>query len=176
MAVACKNPAQIMKNWYCIYTKPKMEESVSCQLLNLPDIEVFQPKLKRSGLRRGKVQEKTEHLFPCYLFSRFTPSRYYHLITYTRGVKRIISDPSGHPCVVDDRIIDQIRSRLKDGYIYLEPTIFNPGDRVMIQEGPLAGFTGIFQQLKARDRVLMLLNFINYQARIEVAGKYITKI
>jgi len=165
-----------MKNWYCIYTKPKMEEAVSGQLLTLPDIEVFQPKLKRSSLRRGKLQEKTEHLFPCYLFSRFTPSRYYHLITYTRGVKRIISDPSGHPCIVDDQIIAQIRSRLKDGYIYMEPNIFNPGDKVMIQEGPLAGFTGIFQQLKARDRVLMLLNFINYQARIEVARKHITKL
>lgn len=163
-------------NWYCIYTKPKMEEAVSGQLLNLPDIEVFQPKLKRSGLRRGKLQEKTEHLFPCYLFSRFTPSRYYHLITYTRGVKRIISDPSGHPCIVDDQIIAQIRSRLQDGYIHLEPAIFNPGDRVMIQEGPLAGFTGIFQQLKAQDRVLMLLNIINYQARIEVARQNITKL
>ncbi len=165
-----------MMNWYCIYTKPKMEEAVSGQLLNLPDIEVFQPKLKRSGLRRGKLQEKTEHLFPCYLFSRFTPSRYYHLITYTRGVKRIISDLSGHPCIVDDQIIAQIRSRLKDGYIHLEPTIFNPGDRVMIQEGPLAGLTGIFQQLKAQDRVLMLLNIINYQARIEVARQNITKL
>ncbi|MEN6375911.1 MAG: transcription termination/antitermination NusG family protein [Smithella sp.] len=165
-----------MMNWYCIYTKPKMEEAVSGQLLNLPDIEVFQPKLKRSGLRRGKLQEKTEHLFPCYLFSRFTPSRYYHLITYTRGVKRIISDPSGHPCIVDDQIIAQIRSRLQDGYIHLEPAIFNPGDRVMIQEGPLAGFTGIFQQLKAQDRVLMLLNIINYQARIEVARQNITKL
>jgi transcriptional antiterminator RfaH len=165
-----------MKNWYCIYTKPKMEEAVSGQLLTLPDIEVFQPKLKRSGLRRGKLQEKTENLFPCYLFSCFTPSRYYHLITYTRGVKRIISNPSGHPCIVDDQIINQIRARLKDGYICMEPPIFNPGDKVMIQEGPLAGFTGIFQQLKARDRVLILLNALTYQARIEVAGKLITKI
>jgi transcription antitermination factor NusG len=106
-----------------------MEEIVSGKLLTLPDLEVFQPKLRRSGFRRGKLQEKTEHLFPCYLFSRFTPSQYYHLITYTRGVKRIISDPSGHPCVVDDHIITQIQSRLKEGYIYMEPSIFHPGDK-----------------------------------------------
>lgn len=146
------------------------------QLLTLTDIEVFQPKLKRSGFRRGKLQEKTEHLFPCYLFSRFTPSRYYHLITYTRGVKRIISDPSGRPCIVADHIITQIQSRIKDGYIYMEPDGFNPGDEVMIQEGPLKGFTGIFQEAKAQDRVLLLLNAINYQARIEVAEKYLSKL
>jgi hypothetical protein len=46
----------------------------------------------------------------------------------------------------------------------------------MIQEGPLAGFTGIFQEAKARDRVLILLNAINYQARIEVAKKHLSKL
>ena len=92
------------------------------------------------------------------------------------GVMRIISDPSGNPCVVDDQIIAQIRSRLKDGYIYMDQAVFHPGDKVMIQEGPLAGLTGIFQQLKARDRVLMLLNIINYQARIEVARQNITRL
>lgn len=153
-----------------------MEEIVSGQLLTLPGIEIFQPKLKRSGLCRGKLQEKTEHLFPCYLFSRFTTSRYYHLITYTRGVKRIISDSSGHPCVVDDHIITQIQSRLRDGYIYIEPPVFNPGDEVVVQEGPLAGFTGIFQEAKAQDRVFLLLNAISYQARIEVAKKHLSKL
>lgn len=165
-----------MKNWYCIYTKPKMEEMVGSQLANLPDIEVFQPKLKRSGFRRGKFQEKTEQLFPCYLFSRFTPARYYHLITYTRGVKRIISDPSGHPCIVGDQIITQIQSRLQDGYVHVEPAHFQPGDKIMIHEGPLKGFAGVFQETKARDRVIMLLNAITYQAKIEIEKHYIAHL
>ncbi len=165
-----------MKNWYCIYTKPKMEESVSSQLLTLPDIDVFHPKLKRSGFRRGRLQEKTEQLFPCYVFSRFTPSQYSHLITYTRGVKRIISDPAGRPYVVGDQIIEQIQSRLQNGYIYMQSEEFHTGDKVMIQEGPLKGFTGIFQETKPRDRVLLLLNAITYQARIEVEKKYLSKL
>jgi len=165
-----------MKSWYCIYTKPRMEEVVGSQLMTLPDIEIFQPKLRFNGLKRGKVREKTEYLFPCYVFSRFAPSRYYHLITYTRGVKRIISDSSGHPCVVQDRIIDQIQARIQDGFIQMEPVNFVRGDKVMISEGPLKGFTGIFQETRARDRVLMLLSAINYSARIEVEPQYLARL
>jgi transcriptional antiterminator RfaH len=170
MAVACKKS---MDHWYCIYTKPGMEETVGRRLLDLPDIEIFQPKLRRRALHRGQVREKTEHLFPCYLFSRFLPSRYGHLITYTRGVRKILSDPAGRPCVVDEEIIAQIKSRLQDGYVRLEAAAFKTGQPVRIQAGPLAGFTGVFREVKARDRVLILLNALTYQARIEISKQYL---
>lgn len=165
-----------MKNWYCIYTKPRMEEMVGSQLMTLPGIDIFSPKLKHAGLWRGKPREKTEPLFPGYLFSRFSPLDYCHLITYTRGVRRILCDPSGRPCIVGDSIIGQIQSRMEDGFVRMEPIGFAHGDRVQITHGPLKGFTGIFEKTKARDRVLILLSTIAYQASIEVERSSLARL
>ncbi len=145
--------------------------------MNVPDIEVFYPKLKRKKFIRGKLKDVVEELFPCYIFSRFNPSKHFHMIKYTRGVRRIIGDESGNSYIVDDAIIDQIQSRIEDGFIHLEPTQFiNIGDKVVIQEGPLMGMMGVFQkEFKARDRVLILLNTIAYQASIEIEKVFLTK-
>lgn len=166
-----------MENWYCLFTKPKRENYVSERLINVAGIEVFNPKIKRKKYVRGRGREVVEGLFPCYIFSRFNPFKHYHVIKYTRGVRRIVGDISGNPFLVDGNIVDQIRSRIKDGYILMEPSELNIGDQVVIQEGPLKGFTGIFQnELKARDRVMILLNTLAYQASIEVEKGYLARV
>jgi transcription elongation factor/antiterminator RfaH len=164
------------EHWYCIYTKPNMEERVSKRLLDQPEIEVFHPRLRRRKCVRGRLQEVVEELFPCYIFSRFSPLKYYHMIKYTRGVRRVIADESGNPHIVDGEIIDQIRTRIRDGFVQLETYDFNCGDTVTVQQGPFAGLTGIFMRdLHPRDRVLILLNTIAYQASIEVEKGFFSR-
>jgi transcriptional antiterminator RfaH len=165
-----------MEQWYCIYTKPNMEEQVSTRLLGLPGLEVLSPKLKRQKYVRGRLLEVVEYLFPSYIFSRFSPLKYYHMIKYTRGVRRVIGDESGNPQTVDGEIIDEIQSRIKEGFIQLESDYFNSGDNVVIQEGPLAGLSGIFKKdLPGRDRVLILLSTIAYQASVEVEKSFLAR-
>jgi len=165
-----------MEHWYCIYTKPNMEEQVSKRLHDLPEMEVCHPKIKRSKYVRGRLHEVVEDLFPSYIFSRFSPHKYYQMIKYTRGVRRVVGDASGNPFIVDEEIIDHIQSRMFDGFIQLEPNEYNPGDDVVVQEGPFAGLTGIFiKDLPARDRVLILLNAIAYQASVEVEKGFLAK-
>jgi transcriptional antiterminator RfaH len=65
-----------MEHWYCIYKKPKTEDQVSQCLMNVPDIEVFYPKLKRKKFIGGKLKDAVEELFPCYIFSRFNPVKH----------------------------------------------------------------------------------------------------
>ena len=88
----------------------------------------------------------------------------------------MVGDVSGNPFIVDEEIIDHIQSRMFDGFIQLEPNEYNPGDDVVVQEGPFAGLTGIFiKDLPARDRVLILLNAIAYQASVEVEKGFLAK-
>lgn len=164
-------------NWYCIYTKFHHEDDVSRQLINLHDIEILNPKLKARKFIRGSLSDTVEKLFPCYIFSKFNLKRHYHIIRYTRGVRRIIGDGSKNPYVVDESIIACIKSRIKDGFIHMDPPTLNPGDRVIIQAGLLKGFMGIFQkELKAQDRVMILLNTIAYQASIEIEKGLLAKV
>lgn len=159
-----------MKHWYCIFTKPRQADVVAQKLILLPEIEVFTPKLKRNKVRRGSYTEVIEELFPSYIFSRFSLERYAHMIRYTRGVRRIVGDTEGYPITVDERIIRTIQENVQDGFVVITPPDLKTGDPVRVTDGPFAGLAGIFlKELKPRDRIVILLNAIHYQARVQVA-------
>lgn len=159
--------SSFIKNWYCIYTKPRQEDPVSRRLSDITEIEVFNPKLKKKKYVRGRLKEIVEELFPCYIFSRFNPDRYFHMVRFTRGVRRIVGNEV--PFVVDEDIISLIRSKIKEGFVNLELPVFKSGEQIVIKDGPFSGLTGIFiKELKAKERVLVLLNTIAYQAKVEL--------
>jgi transcription elongation factor/antiterminator RfaH len=164
-------------SWFCIYTKRKQEDAVCQSLTRLEHIETFNPKLQRKKSVRGKVIEVVEHLFPCYLFCGFEESGYFHKIRYTRGVKRFVGDQAGRPREVDEGIIDLIRSRMNAaGYVCIESPKLEPGEQVMIKEGPLSGLSGLLlSESKPGERVTLLLNAILYQARVEVPSAFVEK-
>jgi len=79
------------------------------------------------------------------------------------------------PYTVDPEIIDSIRSREDGGLIRIDPPEFSPGDRVMVREGPFKGILGIFQgYIKPSERVVILMNTLTYQARLEVEKELLT--
>lgn len=163
-----------MEKWYCIYTKFGEEDRVCKRLNEIPGIEVLNPKMKTRKVIRGKPQEVVENLFPCYFFSRFDLQKYYRTINYTRGVKRIVGNASNTPFSVDDNIIHAIKLRCVDGYVHIQPRRFGSGDLVTVQAGALKGLTGVFlKETKASDRVLILLNAIQYQATLEIEKAYL---
>lgn len=162
-----------MHCWFCINTKPRKEDEVCRMFEYVPSIEVFNPKLKKPRVKKGKTREVIEHLFPSYLFMKLSMDDHYRMVKYTRGVRSFVGDKSGNPYVVDNRVIDIIKSRLKDGYVAIEPPRFEEGEDVLIKEGPFAGLRGIFLgEKKAQDRVFILLNTFEFQAKIEI-NKYL---
>lgn len=162
-------------NWYAIYTKPKAEDIVS-QKLRQAGLEVYNPKMRVKKYVRNRYCEAIEQLFPCYLFARFEADKYLWMITYTRGVKKVVGSRNT-PWPVADGVIDFIRSNEKDGFIIRRCEEITEGDTVKIAEGPLSGLTGIFKQIiKGTERVILLLNAIEYQARVIIEGASLVKV
>jgi transcription antitermination factor NusG len=165
-----------MISWYCIYTKANYEDPLCQRLGQFSDIELLNPKLKTRKYVRGKLKEIVEEFFPCYIFARFDLSRYYHMIKYTRGVRRIVGDSQGYPIVVDEALVGMIKLRTEDDYICIEPNALTKDDKVLINGGPFEGFEGLFiKEVRSRDRVLILLNTINYEAKIEIYRDFVVK-
>jgi len=165
-----------MRQWYCIYTKPKQSDIVCKKLGKLPEIETFNPKFKRKKFLKGKWMDVIEDLFPCYIFAKLELNKYYRIVKYTRGVRRFVGDILGKPYIIEEYIIDSIKNRIKDGFVILESYKFKSGDKVIIKDGPLEGWEGIFlEELKPKDRVLILLNAIQYQAKVEMDKSFIRK-
>jgi transcription antitermination factor NusG len=165
-----------MTNWYCLYTKAKQEDVVTFKLLKHADIQIFNPKLKLKKFVRGNLKEVIDELFPCYIFCRFDPYQYYHMIKYTRGVKRIVGNQEGYPFIIDQGLVEGLQQRMRDGFVHLAPPDLIPGGPVLIKEGPFKGLEGILlKEMKASDRVLVLLNSLHYNAKVQVDKAFLSK-
>jgi transcription antitermination factor NusG len=65
---------------------------------------------------------------------------------------------------------------MKNGFISIEQPRLVEGEEVTITEGPFKGIKGLFsEELKPRDRVLILLNTIKYQAKVTVEADFVKK-
>ncbi|HXW68201.1 MAG TPA: transcription termination/antitermination NusG family protein [Dissulfurispiraceae bacterium] len=160
--------------WYVIYTKPRQEDNVE-ESLARASVEVFNPKLRRKRLIRGKYRHVIRPLFPNYLFAKFDPSLQYNMVKYTRGVSSIVGN-RGLPWPVSEDIIDIIKSRLnEEGLIVITPDI-KVGDKVEITEGPFRGFIGIFErEMKDSERIIVLLNTVEYRASLDIEKELLRK-
>jgi transcription antitermination factor NusG len=97
------------------------------------------------------------------------------MVKYTRGVRRFVGDRSGIPYIVDESIIEFIRSRMQNGFVHFDSPELAQGENVLITDGPFSGLTGIFMgEIKPSERVIILLNTIQYQAKVKIPKEFIT--
>ena len=62
-----------------------------------------------------------------------------------------------------------MKTRLCNGYVSQAPRLLAPGQVVKIQDGPLSGFEAVFErEMPDRQRVVLLLRALAYQARVVV--------
>jgi len=160
-------------NWYAIHTYAS-REAVAAMNIERLGLEVFLPRIKQQKSVWGVAQMVIKPLFSCYLFARFCPAAYLHLIQYARGVRRVVGNGS-RPLPVDDEIILAVRSGMgEEGYVQIEPRPMRPGDRVMVHDGPLQGLIGTLEQeMDDRARVVVLLEAIEYQGRLLIEKRYL---
>ena len=158
-----------MENWYVINTKPKKEFHVE-KLFQEGGIKVYCPKYREG--------DRVKPFFPGYEFVFFGYPDQYKLVKYTRGVKRIVGNEEGS-IPIEPEILDEIRRREVGGYIELQKYGFEPavGDEIEVAEGPWKGLRGIFKKdLTDQDRVLILLNYVNYQGQLLIEKRKLKKV
>lgn len=161
--------------WYAIYTKPMAESRVESNL-RAWRLEAFAPKIRtrHDNQFTGKPVYVTRPLFPRYIFARFQLGGLMHKVTFTRGVQNIVSF-GGCPAVIDDQIIELIKSQVDEqGYVTMDA--LRPGDKVVIKGGPFKDLVGIFDSsLKDHERVSILLATVSFQSRIIVGRDLVAK-
>jgi transcriptional antiterminator RfaH len=85
------------------------------------------------------------------------------------GVASVVGTLKDGPLAVDEQIISILHDRSQDGYIEISPFPFSPGEELQVLEGPFQGLRALFhQELKAGERIVVLLEILSSQVRAEL--------
>lgn len=150
--------------WYVVYTKPRQEQTARQNLVR-QHFEVWLPlmgKWVRKGAERVCV---TEPMFPRYLFLR-TTQREQSLasVRSTIGAVGLVRFGERSP-TLDDETIATLR-QLADETCE-PPGVPQPGSRVRVMAGPLAGLEALVGASAAR-RVELFLTLLGREMRVSL--------
>ena len=164
-----------MSNWYLIHTKIR-QERVALENLERQGFACFLPTILAEKLRRGVLQVVQEPLFPRYLFIRLgtgVESQSWAPIRSTLGVSRLVTFGQT-PAKIHDELIAQLQVKTDSAEVQLRH--FEPGEKVVVTDGPFVGVEAIYQMADAEGRVMVLLNILSKQVKLSVPPASIRKV
>ena len=155
-------------SWRVVQTKRYKERAAQRYLSEL-GLVTYLPLLLQWP--RPAVGPEVGPMFPCYLFL-CVEARDLFRVERTAGVRGLVNF-GGVPAQLDEAAIEFLRAREGlDGIIRANP--LPPGAQVMIGDGPFRGLVAVIERrLTARQRVLVLLEILQRQTRVEIPEKWI---
>ncbi len=157
------------RSWHAVLCKPCQDGRAEENLLN-QGFEIFRPKTRVRRTFRGRRRLAVESMFPRYLFVHLLESgEDWSPIRSTRGTVGLVRLGMQTP-VVPETVIRHLRERCDaEGIISLKGAIdYQPDEFVDIVDGPFAGYRAIFQARSSEERVVVLLDLLARQRRIEL--------
>src|SRR5215831_1701251 len=152
--------------WACAQLEP-FRERLAMHTLGLAGYEVYCPRLKEQVRIRGRKVVRTPPLFPGYAFVLVVSA--WWSARWSAGVCGLIMDGE-QPAKVPDQVIAEIRSRERNGLVELvRPRGLRPGTRVRVISGPLSERIGMLAVLRPHERVIVLLNLLGGDQRVDLA-------
>ena len=157
-------------HWFAVYTKPRQERQ-ALEHLERQAYQCFLPLAENPYQRRSrKNAARIEPLFPRYLFLEAIPEQHNLApVRSTQGVVCMVR--SGiHLVIVPPTVIQALHARMNQqtGLIRIDPVPVQPGDRVRVFDGPLAGVEGLFCAANGEHRARLLIELMGRQTTVEV--------
>jgi transcriptional antiterminator RfaH len=156
------------KKWYLVYSKPRQED-VASENLARQGFETYLPRIRQPRRRMNRRVLIVQPMFPRYLFIHLDAHHdNWAPIRSTLGVSSLVRF-GPYPTPVPDDLVAALRAREDDeGIQNLPAPEFKSGEPLRIGDGAMAGYEGIFLARSGKDRVLVLLDIMGRQARVEV--------
>jgi transcription termination/antitermination protein NusG len=150
-----------MPFWACAQLQPARER-LALHCLALAGYVTYLPRLRQHRVSHGRRIETTPALFPGYLF--LSIDLQWHSARWAPGVVRIVLDGAA-PARVPDVVIAEIRGRERGGLVELPPRL-KRADAVRILRGPFRERLAIYDGMKPRERIEVLLAILGGQQRV----------
>ena len=163
-----------MQAWFVVATKPR-SEAVALEHLIRQGYVCYLPRVRRAIRTVEGMRDRTECLFPSYLFLAADPEHESLApVRSTRGAIGLVRF-GGQPAQVSADVIQRIRARedTEDGLVRLAAPEIKAGSKVSISDGPLSGIEGIFLGASGADRVRLLLELLGTMREVELPRQQI---
>jgi transcription antitermination factor NusG len=162
------------KNWHAVYTKSRAEKKVLTELEFL-GIEAYLPlqrKLKQWSDRKKWIEIP---LISGYIFVCIS-NKEYDKVLQTNGVVTYVRF-EGKAALIPDFQIEYLKKMLDQSDLNIEVSFkqIDPGDKVIVTEGPLIGLTGTLFSFKGRKRVAVKLEQLNLSLMVDLPLNQIQK-
>jgi transcriptional antiterminator RfaH len=155
-----------MSFWACAQLETHRER-LALHFLNRNGFTTYCPRIR--GQRSSREGERSTWLFPGYTFVAIALQ--WHAARWCPGIVELILD-GDRPAKVPDKVIDDLKSRERNGLIVLPPPPhLQRGDQVRILRGPFAGHLAIYDGMRPRERVVALLTLLGAVQRVELAKR-----
>ena len=159
--------------WFVVHTKPRQEQR-ALENLQRQGFAAWLPMLSVEKFRRGRLEKVVEPMFSRYLFIQLDKvSSNWSPIRSTMGVSRLVTFGQT-PAKIDDTLITELRARSESAEVQLRH--FEPGEQVVVTDGPFVGVEAIYQMADAEGRVMVLLNILSKDVKMAVAPTAIRKM
>jgi len=148
-------------SWFVIWTESRAEKKVEARIAAL-GLSPWLPTVKERHRWSDRWREVVCPLFPGYLFAR-DRSVEWDKVLRTPGVLTVIKR-EGRPALLADRFIAQLRDAIERNGAVPEPLSeradYNPGDEVVVQDGPLAGVRGVVRARRSARQLMIWVSEI----------------
>ncbi len=158
-------------HWHVVWTEPRAEDEAVRELGNL-GFDVYCPAERCRRWRRNRRQYFQRPLFPRYAFVAFDPRQPgWGAIYDAAGVLNILSN-DGRPMRLPAGFVESLRHAEQLGLFdhTKAPAPFPLGSKVQLDgTGPFAKLIGTLKRARSRDRVDVLINYLNREIMVNVS-------
>ena len=156
--------------WFALRVKPRFEKTVATIARN-KGYEEFLPLHRCRRRWSDRFTEVDLPLFPGYVFCQLNPEFRLPLLTipgvlHFIGIGRI-------PAPIDDEEIAALQTAMLSG-VWAEPWPFlDVGQRVRLEEGPLAGLEGLLIEVRKKQRLIVSVTLLKRSVAVEIERDWV---
>ncbi len=163
-------PERGYSSWMVLTTHPH-REGFAIQNLKQQDYLAYCPMLVKHIKHARRTYDAHRPLFPGYIFmERRELAQQWRPVLGTPGIRSVLRNGEA-PATLPAGFVESLKAREVNGAIRKPETHFAPGQAVAISGGILDGFIGKILHLQDRDRVLVLLDLLNRQTKVQIDAK-----
>jgi transcription antitermination factor NusG len=160
----------VRNEWFALRVKPRFEKSVATIARN-KGYEEFLPLYQCRRKWSDRYQSVELPLFPGYVFCQLNSEFRLPLLTipgalHFIGVGRV-------PAPIDAEEIAALQAAMRSG-LWAEPWPFlSAGQRVRLEEGPLAGLEGLLIQIREKQRLVVSVTLLKRSVAVEIERDWV---